>query len=136
MAASAFLSDATLNWLRGSAYPAEPAALYVSIHADDPGEVGLYGDVTTAVIGGRVQLQQADLGAPGASPGGGRQISNTAVLTLSNSALSSTTLTHFGIWTASTAGNFLLGGKLTTPVPVLVGDILRFAAGQLIIPIR
>ena len=136
MAASTYLSDATLNWLKGSAYPSAPVELHVSVHSADPGGAGTAGDVTTAVLGGRVQLLQSNLGAPGASPGGGRQISNTAVLTLSNSALASATLTHYGLWSASTAGNLLVSGQLTTPVPVVVGDILRFAAGQLVIPVR
>lgn len=136
MAASTYVGDALLNWLKGSAYPAAPGSLYVSVHVADPGGAGSSGDVTMSVLNGRVQLPQADLGAPSASAGGGRQISNTAPLVLTNSALAPVTLTHFGIWSASTAGNFLVSGQLAVPVVVLIGDVLRIAAGQLVIPVR
>lgn len=136
MAASTYLGDAILDWLKGSAAPAAPSSLYVSIHSSDPGGAGSNGDVTTAVLGGRVELQQADLGAPTASPLGGRQISSTTTLTLTSSALSSATLTHYGIWSAQASGDFLVSGQLVAPVEVVSGDILRIAAGQLIIPVR
>lgn len=136
MAASTYLGDTILNWLRGTAFAAAPSGLYVSIHSADPGGAGTTGDVTTAVLGGRVQLLQANLGSPAASAEGGRQISNVAALTLTSSALASATLTHYGVWTASSGGSFLVSGQLTAPVAAVTGDILRFAAGQLIIPTR
>lgn len=41
------------------------------------------------------------------------------------------TVTHFGIYDATTAGNLLLWGALTTSKTINAGDTVSFAAGQL-----
>jgi hypothetical protein len=60
-------------------------------------------------------------------------ISNTSSLLLSASATATATLTHFGVWTAASAGNFLVYGIITPAVTILNGDVVRFNAGQLVI---
>lgn len=42
-------------------------------------------------------------------------------------------LTYFGLYDASTAGNLVAFGALTTPKPVLNGDTASFAIGALIL---
>lgn len=133
---SQYLADSTLNWFRGSAFVAAPGTnVFVSLHSSDPGPTGANGDVTVTVAGGRATLPIASLGVPVTSsvPGGGREISNTSALSLTSSAPGSAVVTHFGIWSAATGGNFLAYGTLAVSVEVFIGDVLQFAAGQLVI---
>ncbi len=132
---SSYLADSNLNWFKGSAFVATPTTLYISIHTADPGAAGTTADVTTAVIGGRATLGIAALSAPTNSPlpATGRQISNTSAVSLSASALGSTLITHFGVWSAASGGNFLAYGTLTNPVSVFTGDVLEFPVGQMVI---
>lgn len=129
---SQYLSDQALNWFRGTTMAAPPGTnVYLSIHTSDPGLNGVNDDVSTAVAGGRVAVPISDLGAPATAPGGGRVISSTSLVTVTASATDAASVTHFGIWDASTAGNFLCYGILAQPVNVLVGDLLRFPVGEL-----
>jgi hypothetical protein len=132
MASSQYLAEAKLNWLRGTAAPAAPANLYLSLHTADPGVNGINSDVTNSVIGGRGTLSSANLSEPVAAAGGGFQISNTAAVVLSNSVLASATLTHVGVWDALAGGNFLNYSALSPATSTAIGDVLRFAIGQLI----
>ena len=140
MATSTYLADAILEWLRGSSFPEAPDALFVSVHTVDPGGDGVEGDVTAAVLGGRVELLQSDLSPVEAAPYG-RQVNNEESLTLTYNALSSATLTHYGLWNAdvteggSNLGEFLVSGELSTAVAVNAGDLLRFSVGQLTISV-
>lgn len=129
---SQYFSDQTLNWFRGTTVAAPPSTnVYLSIHEGDPGATGVNGDVSTAVAGGRATVPISALGAPAGAPGGGRIISNTSLITVTSSATDTAAVTHFGIWDADTAGNFLCFGILAQPVNVLVGDLLRFPVGEL-----
>jgi hypothetical protein len=135
MPISQYLADANLNWLRGDAFPAPPSVnIFVSLHSSDPGYNGVNGDVTTALLGGRVAVPLTSFVAPSDVPGGkGRQTSNSTLVSLSEAALDSATVTHFGLWSAVSAGNFLTYGLLSPAANFLVGDIIRFPIGQLVI---
>lgn len=132
---SQYLAQQTLNWFRSSQLDLPPTNLFISLHSADPGRSGASSDVTTAVAGGRGTLSTANLSAPvqSALPGGGFQISNTAPVLMTSNAPGAATLTYFGVWDASTGGNFLAYGVLSTPVSAQVGDVLQFTTGQLII---
>lgn len=131
---SQYLADQQLNWFRGTAYATAPATnIFVSVHSADPGVLGVNSDVTTTIASARATLPLADLSAPGAGSPSGRSISNTATVTLTNSALAGATLTYFGLWSAVSGGNFLTYGLLTTPVNILTGDIVAFPPGLLVI---
>lgn len=43
------------------------------------------------------------------------------------------TVTHYGIWDASSSGNMLAHGALTTSKTIASGDILRVGSGQVTI---
>lgn len=131
---SDYLANANLNWFKGTSFVAAPSSnLFLSLHTENPTGTGSTGDVTTAIAGARATLPIANLSSPTAAVGGGRQISNTAPVPVTNSATSTATITYFGIWSAASAGNFLAYGILATPVDVIPGDILQFATGQLVI---
>jgi hypothetical protein len=139
MPSSQYLAEKKLNWFRGSApqfaFPSSLANLYVSIHDGSPGANGSTADVTAELAGARAQLPSVNLSVPTASPlvGGGFQISNTQDVFITNSASEARILTHFGLWDAALAGNFLCYGSLSQPVSVQVADLVRFTIGQLII---
>lgn len=143
---SNYLATRTLNWMRGVAngatspsagMPAAPATLYISLHSADPGMNGTTADVTLNVAAARGSIVAANWSAPAAlnpfTPATGFQISNTAEAVITASAVGSATVSHFGVWDASTAGNFLQYGQLTNPLVVAVGDSVKFSIGQLVL---
>lgn len=136
MAFSSYLSTALLNWFKNTTFPTSVATLYVTIHTADPGLDGLTADVTATVRGvaGRVAVTATNFTTPSAG-GGGIQMSNTTVIQITANAANAVTqrITHFGIWTANTAGNFLGSGQLTTAVDVVTNDTVQFNIGALVL---
>jgi len=125
-----------LNWHRGTAMPAPPATIYISLHSTLPGANGTQGDVTAAVAGARGSIAAANWSAPTSVQAGdilSFESSNTAVVTLSASAVGAATVSYFGCWDAATGGNFLEYGVLTNPLAIAIGDVVRFAVGGLIL---
>lgn len=61
----------------------------------------------------------------------GSTISNTAIITFATPSANWGTVTHFGIFDASTGGNLLFHGALTASKTVNQGDTVTFPAGQL-----
>lgn len=143
MAFSQYLADKILNWIQGSAFPTELSNVYISIHTGVPGDSGTSNDVTSSITGlgsnFRATVSAANLSAPTAAVGGGRQVSNGSAVTITNSASNAAapagvTLTHFGIWDAAgPGGNFLGYGTLTAPVTIFTGDTVQFAVGALVV---
>ncbi|HHB12213.1 MAG TPA: hypothetical protein ENK62_03325 [Chromatiales bacterium] len=93
--------------------------VYVSLHTADPGETG-----GNEVSGGSYARQSASFGSASAGTA-----SNSA--TLSFTDMPAATITHVGLWDASTAGNFLWGGALTASKTTNAGDTFQIAAGDL-----
>lgn len=132
---SQYFNDALLTWFKGTTFPAAISTVYISLHTDNPGSAGAANDVTASVCTNRGSIAAADLSAPAASvlTGGGRQISNSATVTLTSNAGANATITYFGLWDAASAGNFLGYGTLSTPRAVQIGDLVQFPIAQLII---
>lgn len=117
-----YLETALLNWVRGTAMPAPPAAVHVSLHTADPGETGANEHGATAGYARR-PVTFTDPPSP---------ISNSAVVEFPQATADySAPITHFGVWDAATAGNFFGGGALTSSRTIRNGDIPRFAVGAL-----
>lgn len=95
--------------LRATAWTA-PSTVYVSLHTADPVETG-----ANEVTGGSYARQAAAFGA-----GTNGVTSNTGALTFAS--MPAVTVTHVGIWDASTAGNNLFGGALTASKTLNSGD--------------
>lgn len=136
MAFSQYLSTALLNWFKGTTFPAAGANVFITIHTADPGNTGANSDVTAEVRGvaGRVSVAGSSFGSVAAG-GGGFQISNGSVIQITANAANVTTrrISHFGVWDANSAGNFLASGTLTTAVDVVTNDTVQFNAGALIV---
>jgi hypothetical protein len=137
MAFSQYLADSILGWVKGTTFPAALSNVYLSIHSGDPGIGGTGNDVTSNVTGtaNRVAIASSAFTAAGNASGGGREITNTGVVQLTTNAANPAlvTVTHFGVWTAQTSGNFLASGTLTTAVDVQNGDTVQFNVGALAI---
>jgi hypothetical protein len=135
MAFSQYFATQVLNWVKGSTFPTALSNVYVSLHTGDPGSAGTSNDVTSTIKGSatRTTVSSAAFTAVGSASGGGFEITNTGVVQITTSALNSTTqtITHFGIWDASTGGNFLASGALTTSVGVELGDTVQFNIGAM-----
>jgi hypothetical protein len=121
---STYFRDAVLNVMRNTGISAITTT-YVSLHTADPGLTGA-SEVTAG--GNSYARQDATFGAPG-DGGGGRQIANTAAITWTD--MPSVTVTHVGLWDASTVGNFLYGDALTASQVVNAGGTFEFPIGNL-----
>lgn len=137
MAFSQYLADEILDWVKGGSFPTALSNVYISIHTSLPSNAGSGGDVTNTVTGtaNRTVVASSAFSAATNATGGGREITNTGVVLITGSAVnvSAQTLTHFGVWDAVTAGNFLASGVLTSSVTVQSGDTVQFNAGAMAI---
>lgn len=90
---------------------------YLSLHTADPGTAGS-GEGTD----GRKAITF------GASSGGSQASTNAQSW---SSALGGQTYSFFGVWTAASAGSFLRGGTLTTPITPAAGATISVAIGAI-----
>jgi hypothetical protein len=119
MALSAFLRSALLrHYLKESSYT-QPTNIFFSLHTADPGTTG-----ASEVAGGSYARQNAN--SVWASESGGSKSTNVNVDFASMPAV---TVTHVGVWDASTSGNFLVGGPLAASKVVNSGDTFRLTSG-------
>lgn len=123
---SDYLVNAIMGWMKSTAFPADPANLYVALYSSDPGNAGVSGtDITsTLASGGRQAVAFGTIAA--------RAMSNSADVAFGNS-LAALTVSHFGLWDAqgAGAGNFIGGDALDTPRTVAIGDPVSFLTGDL-----
>lgn len=110
----------------------KPSALYVSLHTADPTDAANGAEVSGGSYA-RVQRDPLDANWTGASSTNG-VTDNAAAITFPSPTANWGTITHFGIWDASSGGNLLVHGALTTPKTVNNGDAApSFATGALVI---
>ena len=102
---------------------------YVSLHTADPGDTG-----TSEVSGGSYgRVGPVTFGNTGNNP---TVSSNSSILNFSAATAAWGTISYFGIWDASTAGNFRGSGAISTPKAVNNGDTASFGAGSLTITVN
>lgn len=92
---------------------------YVSLHTADPGETG-----DSECVGGSYARQSGSFAAASAG-------ATTTDAQISYATMPACTITHVGVWDASTSGNFLWGGALTASKTVNSGDTVQIANGDL-----
>lgn len=128
---SNYLEDAIIAWcFTGTTFPAALTTVYVSLHTADPAETG-----ANEVTGGNY-ARIAVANAAWTKPGNGIAVNNADITFPSTGTVTwSGTVTHVGIWSASTAGNFLYGGALSASKVVASGDVFKFTANNLTITI-
>ncbi len=121
-AMSNYLENALINaTLRNTSYTS-PAAVYVALFTTDPTDAG----TGTEVTGGSYARQAATF----TSPSNGSS-TLAADVTFPTATGNWGTVTHFGIYDASTSGNLLYHGALNNSKNIQTGDILRIQVNNL-----
>jgi hypothetical protein len=96
---------------------------YVSLHTAEPDNAG-----SDEVSGGSYARLSVSFSASGGNP---TVFANTAALEFPQATFTWDTVTHFGVWTALTAGSFIGSGALDDPRLIEMGDTARFEIGDL-----
>jgi len=120
-AMSDYLENALINAvLRGTAYTS-PSKVYIALFTSDPTDA----KTGTEVTGGAYARQEITFGAPtnGVSY-------STADVLFPVATASWGTVTHIGIFDASSAGNLLFHGPLTNTKAIAADDQLKIVAGN------
>lgn len=126
---SAYTQNAILNWLKGTAMPAAPAAVYVGLFNGDPTDAGSGGaEVTTTVrTAGRVA-------AAFGSITGNTSMANSADVDF-GAAAGAATVSHFGLFSAASAGQLLASGALASSQSIVATNLVKFATGALTVTV-
>lgn len=124
---SDFLENKVLDHLLGATTYTPPATLYMGLFTANPSDSGGGTEVTGGSYA-RVSVTNNTTNWPAAS--GGSKSNGTAI-TFPTATANWGTVTAFGIFDASTAGNLLFWGTLTTSKAVDNGDTASFASGAL-----
>jgi hypothetical protein len=127
-AASDYLENKVLDHFLGTASTTAPTNVYVALFTADPTDADSGTEVTTS--GTAYARQTATFSA--ASSG---STSNSADIEFSQATANYGTVTHFGIYDASTAGNLLFHGALTSSKTIETGDVFKIASGNLTITV-
>ena len=118
-AMSDYLENAFLDHFLGTSSTSAPAAVYVGLHTADPTDAG----TGTEVSGSGYARQSMAFGAASS----GTASNSAAVEFPAASGGNWGTITHIGIWDASTSGNLLFHAALTASKTINEGDIFKIA---------
>lgn len=139
-AMSDFLENKLIDQLfRGQSAPTT-STLYVGLLTAAPSDAGGGTEVTggsyarvgvTSSLANWAGTQSA--GSTSASSGTGGQTSNNAAITFPTPSAGWGTVTHFGIFDASSSGNLLFHGALSIAKTINQSDTVTFPAGSLAI---
>ena len=113
-----------LDWLMTNGAATRPTAWYVGLFTAAPNDAG----GGTEVSGNGYSRQSVTFDA--ATSGAGTT-SNSGAVTFTAAGGAWGTITHIGIFDASTSGNLLWHGSLTVSKTVADGDTLQFAVGNI-----
>ena len=121
-AMSDYLENEILDHILATASYTAPATVYVGL------STGSFGDDNsgTELTGSGYSRVAASFGAAASGTA-----SNDAAIEFSAATGDWGTVSHFGIFDASTAGNLLIHGSFTASKVIATGDILRIQTGDL-----
>lgn len=129
-AVSDYLEVALLNHIFGNTTFTRPANIYIALFTAAPSDSG----GGTEVSGGSYARQAVPTGASSGwatASGTGGATENSGAITFPTATANWGTITHVGLFDASTAGNLLFHGALTASKQIDTGDVFQFAAGAL-----
>ena len=106
----------------GNAYTA-PGTLYLALHTANPDEDGSGAEVSTS---GTAYARQTV-----AFTVSGNTATTSGAVEYSTATANFGTVTHVGVWDASTSGNLLAYAALTSSKTIETGDVFRVPAGDL-----
>lgn len=111
-----------------------PSATYVSLHTADPGPAG----ANEATLGAWPGYARRDAAVGGAIASGWSATDTNGVtrnakqITFpNNNGAAPITITHYAVWDASTGGNCICYGALTTPRTLQIGEVALFDVNTL-----
>jgi len=120
---SNFLETKLLDHVFGDTAYTAPGTLYLGLHTSNPAEDDSGTEVSTS---GTAYARQTV-----AFTTSGDTTSNTSAVEYPTATASYGTVSHVGVYDASTAGNLLSYGALTISKAIATGDVLRIPAGDL-----
>ena len=123
-ALSDYAEKLLLDWMMTTGSATRPTAWYVALYTAAPSDSGGGTEVST----GGYTRQSVTFDAA-SSPGG--TTSNSGEVSFTASGADYGTVTHMGIFDASSGGNLLWHGSLTASKAVADGDTLTFAVGNI-----
>lgn len=110
-----------LTWALTNSAVTRPTSWYIGLFTTDPGETGS----GTEVSGGSYARTAVTFTVTGDTA------SNSADVEFAAATASWGTVTHLAVFDASTGGNIIAYGALSTSKAIGTGDIFRVAAGDL-----
>jgi len=121
-AMSNYLENAVINAvLRNTTYTS-PATVYVALFTTDPTDA----NTGTECTGSSYVRKAMTFGAPSNGVS-----SNSSAVEFDQATTSWGTITHMGLYDASTSGNLLFHGALTASKVIDTGDVFKFASAAL-----
>ena len=122
---SDYMEDAITAWINGSPFPTPaPTATFVQLYNQSPGDGG-------SLTGALYSRTSVASGGWTRGTGGAGTLANTSAITITSSASSAATASHFGVFDASASGNLIFYGALTSSKTIAIGDEVKFHALQL-----
>ena len=130
---SDYLEKALLDGVLGGSAFSLPATVYLALFTTDPTDVAASGTEATGTGYQRLAITNNATNWPAAS-GTTATKSNGTVLTMATAGgdwSSGSNMAYWALFDASSGGNKLYYGAITTPKPVLNGDTPSFAIGAI-----
>ena len=121
MSFSNYLETELLDHVFANNAYTSPTTVYVSLHTANPDE-----DASGAEVSGGGYVRQA-----GSFTVSGDTATTSAAVEYPTATANYGTVTHVGIWDASTAGNMLAYAALTASKTISTGDVFRIPTGDL-----
>ena len=121
MSFSNYLETELLDHVFANNAYTSPTAVYVSLHTANPDE-----DASGAEVSGGGYVRQA-----GSFTVSGNTATTDAAIEYPTATADYGTVTHVGIWDASSAGNMLAYAALTASKTISSGDVFRIPTGDL-----
>ena len=123
MSLSNTFETTVLTWLLTNSAATRPTAWYVALFTSNPAEDASGTEVSTS--GTAYARQSVTFSVSG------NTATNTAAIEFPTATASYGTVTHVGVFDASTAGNLIAYAALTTSKAIDTGDVLRLPANDL-----
>lgn len=123
MSFSNYLETKVLDHVFGGTAYTAPSTLYLALHTANPDEDATGAEVSTS---GTAYARTAV-----AFTTTGNTTSNTSAVEFSTATANFGTVSHVGVWDASTGGNMLAYAALTSSKTIETGDVFRVPAGDL-----
>lgn len=124
------LAQATINHFFRNVSQSSPGAHYLALFVQDPTDITATA-LTREVSGAWYARQVVQFDAP--ADGTDVTTANTAQLTYNAVTGSAITVTHWGVFDASTNGNLLASGEFTATKVLNVDDVFVVNSGDLVL---